>query len=174
MLDALQTDFPPSGPVEAQVKLRGLKFVPGQNLDAFIIHLRPLVGAAFPGANVLLLNYFLQSLPNDFQRQTVCDGLVTFDEALRKVRNMAYATSMYEGSPMAVRQVSEGATKTDYFERRARELKGKLAKLQTRSGSSRSSFCCGRPGHLRSVRRNRRVMSDVRWVTLQLCAQKTC
>ena len=71
VLDALEAAFPSGGPVEAQVKLRGLKFVPGQNLDAFIIQLRSLVGAAFPGAAVdqLLFNYFLQSLPDDFQRQ---------------------------------------------------------------------------------------------------------
>ena len=31
VLDALEAAIPSGGPVEAQVKLRGLKFVPGQN-----------------------------------------------------------------------------------------------------------------------------------------------
>ena len=159
VLDALEAAFPSGGPVEAQVKLRGLKFVPGQNLDAFTIQLRSLVGAAFPGTVVdqLLFNYFLQSLPDDFQRQIVCDGIVTYDEALKKVRNMTYATRMYEGSSVAVRQVSEGATRTDHLERRVRELEGKLAKLQTRSGSTRTCFCCGKSGHLRSACRKRHL-----------------
>ena len=165
-LEGLRSAFPSGGVVEAQVKLRTLKFQPGSNLDAFVVSLRTLVVRAFPqgvGEDVLF-GYFLQALPQTFQQQLVSEGIQTFDRAVRKVRNMCCAASLVPEVP--VRQVS---SETEALKREVEMLQRRLAQLEG-SGprgygggrpqpfqGSKTCHCCGLPGHVKASCRHRHL-----------------
>lgn len=158
--EGLKQAFPARGVVEAQVKLRNLKFDPRDDLDAFAIRLKGLVSTAFPGseADSLFFNYFMQSLPIPFQSRLVSDGVTSFDAALTTVRNMCCADRLNASQPAPVRQVLSEA---DLLRQRVEELESKLARLEG-GRSSRPSrverrvcFCCGGEGHVRRDCRSR-------------------
>ena len=156
----LKEAFPSHSVVEAQVQLRGLKFDPKSDLDAFAIRLRRLVSSAFPEGEVdsLLFNYFMQTLPMEFQSRLISDGVTSFDTALVTVRNMCCAARLSASQPEPVRQV---CSETDQLRRKVAELEGKLARLGgTRGPRSERSicFCCGGEGH---VRRNCRYKASI-------------
>ena len=159
--EGLKQAFPSHSVVEAQVQLRGLKFDPESDLDAFAIRLKKLVTAAFPDSEVesLLFNYFMQALPMHFQSRLISDGITSFDTALATVRNMCCASRLNVGQPSGrdapVRKVH---TEADLLRRRVEELENKLAQFEGRRGGrvdGKTCFCCGGEGHYRRNCRSR-------------------
>ena len=153
----LRQAFPSRGVVSAQVQLRGLRFDPNSDLDAFAIRLRGLVSAAFPESesDSLLFNYFMQALPMQFQSRLVADGIISFDAALATVRNMCCAARLSVSQSAPVRQVS---SETDQLRLRVRELEAKLARLEGHRSvrdEKRTCYCCGGEGHVRRDCRSR-------------------
>ena len=163
-LEGLRSAFPSGGVVEAQVKLRGLKFQPGTNLDAFVISLKTLASRAFPQgmSDDILFGHFLQALPASFQQQLVAEGIQSFERAIRKVRNMCCAASLVPEP--AVRRVNE---ESESLRREVEQLRRRLAQLERpgpsrpvagpRQGGSRVCFCCGMEGHVRASCRQRHL-----------------
>ena len=160
--DGLKKAFPSHSVVEAQVQLRGMKFDPKTDLDAFAIRLRGLVSAAFPDseADGLLFNYFMQSLPVELQFRLFSDGVTSFDTALAIVHNMCCAARLNVSQATPVRQVHSEA---ELLRRRVVELEGKLARFEGNRGSTprgarQTCFCCSGEGH---VRRNCRSRNSI-------------
>lgn len=161
-LAGLREAFPPRGVVEAQVQLRSLTFSSGSNLDAFVITLKGLVSRAFPDGDIsgLLFNYFLQSLPGHFQHRLVSDGVTTFDEAVRVVRNMCSAAKLSEGGTPdnKIRQVGVedvDASEAAMLRRRVAELENRLAQMGMSRESRKVCLGCGLKGHLLQACRHR-------------------
>ena len=166
VFERLKVIFPSVSIVEAQVRLRSLKFKTGDNLDSFIVQLKGLVSRAFPGTegDELLFNYFLQSLPTEYQQALVSEGIQSFELAVGKIRNIACAARLAADAQPSVRQVS---AEPDSLYQSVQELKAKLARLeQSRyappyggqmSGRGRVCFCCGMAGHLQSACRRRHL-----------------
>ena len=164
-LEGLQEAFPAKGAVEAQVQLRNLSFSAGVDLDAFLISLKGLVARAFPGGDisVLLFNYFLQTLPAQFQHRLVSDGITSFDEAVRVVRNMCSAARLAEGGApnSQIRKVEAEYTETSetaMLRNRVAELESRLAQVGMNRGSSRVCFGCGMTGHIQKFCRHRHAV----------------
>ena len=157
----LQKAFPSRGVIEAQVQLRAVKFDPNSDLDSFVIRLRGLVATAFPGSDGegLLFNYFLQSLPIQYQTKLVSDGVTSFEPAVAVIRNMCCAARLSGAQAAPVRQVS---SENEVLHRRVEELEGQLARLAqgTRGpfGGAKTCFCCGRRGHVRRDCRHKQAV----------------
>ena len=166
VFERLKVAFPSISIVEAQVRLRSLKFKTGDNLDTFIVQIKGLVSRAFPGTNgdELLFNYFLQSLPTEYQQVLVSEGIQSFEIAVGKIRNISCAARLAADAQPAVRQV---AAESDSLYQSVQELKAKLARLEQARyappyggqtpGRGRVCFCCGRAGHVQSACRRRHL-----------------
>lgn len=168
----LELAFPSGDKVEAQVQLRSLRLAPDDSLDAFVVKLRGLVSRAFPDTrhtehDPLLYNYFLQSLPPTYQQALIGEGIQTFDSAVTKVRNLSCAAKV--AASQTVRQVA-ATDETDLLRRRVQELELKLSRLERSqvsarpspgSGSGRTCFCCGVPGHHQTSCRKRHLPCHV-------------
>ena len=123
---SLQQSFSGRTPIDCHMSLTMLKYDPSEPLDAFVIELRMLVSRAFPGQEQdgLLFNHFLMSMPDDYRVQVVAAGIVTFDAAVTKVRNLNSALRVRAAG---VRQVSVSPDVVTQLQRRIEELERRLA-----------------------------------------------
>lgn len=176
---ALRQSFSGRTPIDCHMSLTTLKYDPSEPLDSFVIQLRTLVSRAFPGQvhDGLLFNHFLMSLPDDYRVQVVGDGILTFEAAVAKVRNLNSALRVRAAG---VRQLSAAPDVVAQLQRRIEELERRLEAAGPSSGGAgpargrgsggpargglpsggqeaggRRCFACGQPGHIRSVCRHR-------------------
>lgn len=103
VLDHLATVFPDITAVDSHCALQTLKFSPEtQPLDTFIVKLRSLVTAVFgteaSTSSSQLFHYFLAALPQRLAHAVVSTGCVTFEEAVKCVRNAMAADRLSQGS----------------------------------------------------------------------------
>ena len=121
----LQQSFSGRTPIDHHMSLTTLKYDPTEPLDAFVIELRMLVSRAFPGQEQdgLLFNHFLMSLPDDYRVQVVAAGIMTFDAAVAKVRNLNSALRVRAAG---VRQLSAAPDVVAQLQRRIEELERRL------------------------------------------------
>lgn len=162
-VDALRHSFAPVGVVEAHARLQTLKFDCSGSLDAFLIHFKAAVRAAFPGdsSDPLLFTYFLACLPPDFRSGVIAAGCDSFQQAVSKTkcllaaRRVSVSCPDAESSGAGVRRVDEQGTLSQLLSR-LETLEAKVDQVirSPRPSADQSSsgpcFACGKNGHIRS------------------------
>ena len=115
-----------SSTLEAQSRLRKLKFDPTSSLNTFVVQFKQLGKEAFPGisSDQVLFHSFVLTLPPRYQQQIVAAGVPAFDEAVEKVRNLIQS----ERIPTAVRQVTTGQVDGSVLE----QILSRLESLESR------------------------------------------
>ena len=145
---------------EHHLTLRDLKFSPDESLDSFVIRFRKLMSLAFPtlsDVGPLMFSHFLATLPAELHAAVIADGISSFDDAVRKVRNLiASQAYLTQTRPSVVRRLDSDAELA--------RLSGRVADLEAAVGSAvqlgraperrrgqdtRVCLCCGGRGHVR-------------------------
>ena len=177
----LRKSFGAPSSLEKHLSLQNLKYDPNEPLDTFLIRFKKQIAGAFPGQALdgVLMNHFLTALPIEYRSSVIAAGITSFDDAVRKVRNVkAAATAAGCDTAAPVRQLDRSNSDVlQQLQRRISELESRLAAStlgasvgtaalapdqrsgQPRSGphppsdrridSPRVCWVCGESGHFR-------------------------
>ena len=158
--EGLKAAFSALTVTDYHLALRELKLDPSESLDGFVIRFRKLMALAFPSvsdAGPLLFSHFLATLPADLHAAIVADGITSFEDAVKKVRNVTASRSfLRRAQPDVVRRLESGDEVAD-LKRQVKDLEAKVQALSDPrprpvsrpNHGSRVCLCCGGRNHVR-------------------------
>lgn len=175
----LSRAFPPPDPIDAQARLRRLRYELGSPLDLFLVTLRGVVRAAYPNTPTedVLFGALLNSLPENLYDAVIASGATDYEGAVMKLRNLfrasrpappltssggadaVHAVGAAAPSPASNHALQQILDRLQALEARVAEpaRRPPVAHASPPSAERRQCFCCGRSGHVRANCRLREV-----------------